>query len=174
MADKESASFVKDCRDKTLETEEIVQWNGGKDLMMNKRTHNICDQDMTHFLIPYKNNRVHDKHVSCSQKLGSEKFEESLSEVHRKMDNLTMQVSKLQSSLFLSIHENCPRCFQLTLIFFPILEGSNFEIFCTNFVSVFGLCKIIYIKKWETTYTSDTLSTLGHDKCNILIYLEWY
>jgi hypothetical protein len=53
-------------------------------------------------LIYNKNSRVHEKHISFSQKGEDfEVFQGNLSEVHRQMDNLTQQVSMQQTVVIL-------------------------------------------------------------------------
>jgi hypothetical protein len=54
-------------------------------MLINRRTH------LTLVMIghPY---RVHNKHISCSQKLDKEQFEASLSEVRKEMNIITTQV----------------------------------------------------------------------------------
>jgi hypothetical protein len=57
---------------------------------------------------PYKNIRVHNKHISCSQKLDNEQFEANLSEVRKKMEIITTQVFKQQTVVILVYKtQNC-------------------------------------------------------------------
>jgi hypothetical protein len=64
-------------------------------------------RDHTYFLdqiFPgfYKTKRVHEKHISCSQKLDHEQFQQSLYNLQGEMDTLAKQVCKEQADLILT------------------------------------------------------------------------
>jgi hypothetical protein len=66
---------------------------------VKKDAYNVSAEGLTAFQVPYRNNKVHDKNILCSQKLDTEIFKDSLTAVCEKLEECTTMVSTQQSVL---------------------------------------------------------------------------